>query len=136
MSVDGRGGRPALAQPRPVEVVPAHDALLEARWRGRVAARTSAMPSTTRSSPTANVDAEFLARREEQADGEHVGGVQLEVATVPGERERLARVEVTPEVTVGQPCGIDRREGLVRRDRSRAFRLEVPARDVPPRPFA
>ena len=60
-----------------------------------------------------NVDAPVVARREEQADREHVGAMQLEVEAVAVRGELLDGLEVARELVVVERFGFDRRHGSV-----------------------
>ena len=132
---DGRGRRPALAQAWSIEVIAAHDALLEA---GHVLARAAHVgdPVDDEVERDRGVDAELPAGREVEPDGEHVGGVQLEVPLVSGDGVRLAGFEVARQVVVRQRGRVDRGQGLVRGDRGRSFGGEVRARDLAPGPIS
>ena len=120
-----------LAQAGSIEVVAADDALVEP---GHVLARAAHVgdPVDDEVERDRGVDAELPARREVEPDGEHVGGVQLEVPPVSGDGVRLAGVEVARQVVVRQRGRVDRGQRLVGGDRGRSFGCEVGARDLTP----
>ena len=78
--------------------------------RGAQCART---PFDDQVEGSGNIDAQVAARREEQADREHVGAVQLEVQAVPVGGELLDGLEVARELVVVERFGFDRRHGAV-----------------------